>query len=255
MLRLRVTAGPGGPTEVPITGDRFVIGRDLGAGLSITDDEASSEHATLSPLPDGRVALEDLGSTNGTFVNGHRMTGPVSLSGGEEIRIGSTTMTLFDPDATIATTSAAAAASPVAAAPAVVATPSVPNLPGPAPASSGDRAGGPARVGAGLLSLFLAFGAAVMIIVAIEAADLNVCSDTAALEREQATTGAFIVECYDGSTTEKSMTVVLGWLSGIIAALGTVLAFLFTIRGRGGRPVVITAAAAVLLALIVIVFF
>ncbi len=255
MLRLQVTSGPSGPTEVEIIGDRFVIGRDLGAGLSIADDEASSEHAALSPLPDGRVALEDLGSTNGTFVNGHRLTGPVSLSGGEEIRIGSTTMRLFDADATVIGAPAAVAAPPVAATPPAVATPSVPNLPKPAAASSGDRAGGPARVGAGLLALLLAFGAAVMIIVAIEASDLNVCSDTAALEREQAATGAFIVECYDGSTTEKTLTVILGGLSGIFAAVGTVLAFLFTIRGRGGRPLVITAAAAVLLALIVIVFF
>ena len=57
----------------------------------IQDPEVSRTHAYLEPLPDGRVALHDNGSSNGTWVNGQRVTSTV-LSGGEEIRFGNTVL-------------------------------------------------------------------------------------------------------------------------------------------------------------------
>ncbi len=68
-----------------------VVGRDVGCDLALPDEQISRRHAALEPRADGTVILTDLGSTNGTFVNGHRLAGPVLLSGGEELRLGDTT--------------------------------------------------------------------------------------------------------------------------------------------------------------------
>lgn len=100
MLTLRITAGPGEGRDVETGGERFVVGREAGADLVLAEDEeASREHAALSELPDGRLQLEDLGSRNGTFVDGERIAGPVTLSGGEEVRIGTTTFEVVAPRA------------------------------------------------------------------------------------------------------------------------------------------------------------
>ena len=70
---------------------RFVIGREETSDLVLADDpEASRQHAYLRALPDGRCEIGDLGSRNGTFVNGERLVEPRALSGGEEVRIGQT---------------------------------------------------------------------------------------------------------------------------------------------------------------------
>jgi hypothetical protein len=53
------------------------------------DEYASSEHARLEPRRDG-VWLEDIGSTNGTYLNGKRLTGPKRLSAGDVVRVGET---------------------------------------------------------------------------------------------------------------------------------------------------------------------
>ncbi len=73
-----------------VTGERFVLGRIDSGDLEIEDKEISREHAALRELPDGRLSIEDLGSRNGTFVNGERIAGPVTLWGAEEIRVGAT---------------------------------------------------------------------------------------------------------------------------------------------------------------------
>ena len=80
-----------GPRElmgvsVPVTGP-VVIGRSPGADIVIGDDFVSGRHARLSPSGDGAV-LEDLGSTNGTGLNGQPVTGARSLRPGDAIDIG-----------------------------------------------------------------------------------------------------------------------------------------------------------------------
>jgi pSer/pThr/pTyr-binding forkhead associated (FHA) protein len=80
-----------GPRElqgvrVPVTGP-VVIGRSPGADIVIGDDFVSGRHARLAPSGDGAV-LEDLGSTNGTVLNGSRVTSPQSLRPGDTIDIG-----------------------------------------------------------------------------------------------------------------------------------------------------------------------
>jgi pSer/pThr/pTyr-binding forkhead associated (FHA) protein len=66
------------------------IGRGANNDISIPDDEfASSRHARFEPRRDG-VYVEDVGSTNGTFVNGIRLTGDRRLASGDVVRIGET---------------------------------------------------------------------------------------------------------------------------------------------------------------------
>ncbi len=83
------------------TGERFVIGRDPASDLVVNDERASRQHAFLRVYADGRAELHDMGSANGTFVNGHRLTGPVLLQGGETLQIGETMLrtSLTEPSA------------------------------------------------------------------------------------------------------------------------------------------------------------
>lgn len=64
------------------------IGRE-GSDINIADPEVSRRHATIRS-EGGAVAIEDLGSTNGTFVNGERITGTRVLAEGDEVRFGNT---------------------------------------------------------------------------------------------------------------------------------------------------------------------
>ena len=68
----------------------LTIGRDDGNHVPLNgDDFASARHARIEPRRDG-VWVEDLGSTNGTFVNGLRLSRPRRLAPGDVIRVGST---------------------------------------------------------------------------------------------------------------------------------------------------------------------
>jgi len=65
------------------------IGREGEVGLGI-DRFISRRHARLEPQPHGGVVLEDLNSTNGTFVNEERVHGRVELRNGHVFRVGKT---------------------------------------------------------------------------------------------------------------------------------------------------------------------
>jgi predicted component of type VI protein secretion system len=88
-----------------------VIGRE-GAEIVLADPEISRRHARLK-LVEGAPAIEDLGSTNGTLVNGERITGVRVLIAGDMVQLGGTTWRVGEP--TGATQVAAAAAPPAAA--------------------------------------------------------------------------------------------------------------------------------------------
>src|SRR5204863_5245581 len=100
---LGIRKGPGAGETVDMPEGRFVLGRDPSADLSLDDSEASRQHAAISVTPDGRVTIEDLGSLNGTYVNGQKITGPTELTGGEQIRVGVTELDATVPPA-VATT-------------------------------------------------------------------------------------------------------------------------------------------------------
>jgi putative serine protease PepD len=106
-MQLTIKSGPDAGKTVEVQGNEFTIGRDAGCDLTLADGKASRRHAALRVLPDGRATLYDLGSSNGTFVNGQRVQSML-LTGGEQIQIGDTVLS-----------PAAAPAAPAAAGPAV----------------------------------------------------------------------------------------------------------------------------------------
>jgi len=87
-LALRVTKGPREVTGVtlPLDGP-LLIGRSPDADLVIADDFVSSTHARIMPVEDGLI-LEDLGSTNGTLVNGQPATRHLQIAAGDVIELG-----------------------------------------------------------------------------------------------------------------------------------------------------------------------
>jgi pSer/pThr/pTyr-binding forkhead associated (FHA) protein len=93
---LVVTAGAALGRKLSV-GDELIIGREAsGLGRLSDDRELSRRHARVARDPNGRVTIEDLGSANGTFVNGERLHGRRVLSAGDTVRIGSTTLRLAD---------------------------------------------------------------------------------------------------------------------------------------------------------------
>jgi S1-C subfamily serine protease len=87
---LRVVSGADAGRTVEISaehGSSFVLGRVRGCDLVIRDEGASRHHAELRIEPAGGLRVRDLGSANGTFVDGRRIE-EAMLSGGEELRIG-----------------------------------------------------------------------------------------------------------------------------------------------------------------------
>jgi hypothetical protein len=75
---------PGSAHEI---GEGLVIGRAKGVAIRLSDPLVSGRHARVAPEGDG-VSLEDLGSTNGTFVNGAQLSAPALLRNGDRIRLG-----------------------------------------------------------------------------------------------------------------------------------------------------------------------
>ncbi|MEL7591229.1 MAG: FHA domain-containing protein [Anaerolineaceae bacterium] len=104
--RLIIQTGISTGTEFPLEKAELLIGRDLSNDIVISDPEVSRRHARLV-LTGNTYAIEDLGSTNGTFLRGRRLTSPVVLTPGEVITFGENMQLKFDfamvdPDATVA---------------------------------------------------------------------------------------------------------------------------------------------------------
>ena len=77
--------------EVPLLEGENIIGRDPDAALWIDHPSVSRRHARVV-VSNGKIRLEDLGSKNGTFLNGKRIVRPRPLSDADEIEIGPLTM-------------------------------------------------------------------------------------------------------------------------------------------------------------------
>jgi hypothetical protein len=89
-----VVAGSLRGTTVPLQDSGLLIGRNPECTLVLTDDFASGRHLRIVPGPDGEWYAEDLGSTNGTFVDNRRITEPTRLGPGTQIRVGQTVLEL-----------------------------------------------------------------------------------------------------------------------------------------------------------------
>ena len=90
---LVVTGGALTGTSLPLREAGTIIGRNPECALVLEDDFASGRHARIFHR-DGAWFVEDLGSTNGTFVGTERLTGPVRVEAGSTLRIGKTVIEL-----------------------------------------------------------------------------------------------------------------------------------------------------------------
>ena len=90
---LMITQGSQAGQSAELADGVILIGRGAEAQLSLDDDYVSTRHARVVSGENG-VYLEDLGSTNGSYVNGQRITAPTTVSLSDTIRIGRTTMKL-----------------------------------------------------------------------------------------------------------------------------------------------------------------
>jgi DNA-binding winged helix-turn-helix (wHTH) protein len=91
-----------GDGRIPLRGGEQVVGRDTSADILLDSLSVSRHHARVS-VAGARVTVEDLGSKNGTWVRGERLTQTTPIEDGDEIRFGSITVTfrsLLAPNAT-----------------------------------------------------------------------------------------------------------------------------------------------------------
>ncbi len=135
-FQLVMRSGPTPGATYPLEGDQLTIGRDSSNGVAINDAEISRKHARLT-FQGGKYVIEDLGSTNGTFINGQRLAGPFVLKSGDVVSFGEQIVLMYDvmsgdPGATMASPRRTSAR---------VSTPSAP--PPPTSAYSGQVASGP----------------------------------------------------------------------------------------------------------------
>jgi predicted component of type VI protein secretion system len=158
MHRLHCTDGPVAGQRVEVT-SALVVGRQA-ADLVVDDPQVSRRHAALRPAG-GDLEVEDLGSLNGTWVNGSRINRPTRLAPGDRLRVGDTTFEVEGPPVP------AAAAAPAVPAPATEAA----RAPVPAPAAPFDPPPQrPRRQGIAsrrLTPTLLSFGAVVATAVAL----------------------------------------------------------------------------------------
>jgi len=95
---LVIKQGPQIGIIFPVTANRVVMGREEGNQIVIHDAEVSRRHCELT-WNGAAYILQDVGSTNGVFVNGVQLTAPISLRSGDTIGVGQTVMVLeFDID-------------------------------------------------------------------------------------------------------------------------------------------------------------
>ncbi|MEU0179623.1 FHA domain-containing protein [Streptomyces sp. NPDC006207] len=92
--KLVVSEGSLAGTTVALQGQTITLGRAHDSTIVLDDDYASSRHARIYPDRDGNWIVEDLGSTNGTFMDRNRLTTPTPIPLGAPIRIGKTVIEL-----------------------------------------------------------------------------------------------------------------------------------------------------------------
>ncbi len=155
-------SGPTPGATYSLEGDQLVIGRDSSSSIAINDAEVSRKHARLN-FQGGKYVIEDLGSTNGTFVNGQRVSAAVVLKSGDVVSLGEQIVLLYealssDPGATMISHKApartAVAAHPVSA-------------PAPAPAAAPQQFATPAAPAARANNMPLFIGLGVLALVCL----------------------------------------------------------------------------------------
>ncbi len=80
--------GPDIGRRIPLVNDQYIVGRDSEAAFVVSRSSVSRQHARLFTDTDGAWWVEDLKSTNGTFVNEMRLTSPQQLTDSDQVRFG-----------------------------------------------------------------------------------------------------------------------------------------------------------------------
>lgn len=114
--QLVMKQGPAPGKTFELTKNEIHIGRDINNEIVINDAEISRRHCRFS-LQGDTYLFEDLGSTNGSFINEQRLSAPHTLRAGENIRLGDNVILVYeiagvDSDATVASAGAPAAPPP-----------------------------------------------------------------------------------------------------------------------------------------------
>lgn len=94
-FRLVMRSGPSVGKVYPLDKNEVFLGRDLNNDIVINDPEISRRHSRLF-LQGNSYVLEDMGSTNGTFVNGQRLMGPHVLRPGDVVTFGERLSLVFE---------------------------------------------------------------------------------------------------------------------------------------------------------------
>jgi hypothetical protein len=93
---LTVVSGPMQGTSFRLRSETCLIGRDNGVDILVEDFRVSRRHAVIE-RSGGRLTLADVGSTNGTWLNGERLTGVAELRDGDRVRLGSVECRFYEP--------------------------------------------------------------------------------------------------------------------------------------------------------------
>ncbi len=88
---LIIRQGPQAGMSFPLAGNQIIIGREEGLDITLQDPESSRRHARII-WQAGQYIIDDMGSTNGTFVNGVQITAPQILNPGDSIGVGQTAL-------------------------------------------------------------------------------------------------------------------------------------------------------------------
>ncbi|WP_182353825.1 FHA domain-containing protein FhaB/FipA [Flaviflexus huanghaiensis] len=91
--KIVVSAGPLAGTTVPLGSSSIIVGRSPDSALVLDDSYSSARHARFFHS-EGQWYVEDLQSTNGTFVHGARIEQPTLVKPGDAVTVGQTTMTM-----------------------------------------------------------------------------------------------------------------------------------------------------------------
>ncbi|GAB4578449.1 MAG: hypothetical protein Fur0022_11840 [Anaerolineales bacterium] len=94
-FQLVMRAGPSIGKVFPISKGEMHIGRDISNDIVINDAEVSRKHVRVV-IQAGEVIIEDLGSTNGSFVNEQRISGPYTLVAGDTLQLGEHVVLVFE---------------------------------------------------------------------------------------------------------------------------------------------------------------
>jgi hypothetical protein len=91
--KIVISQGNQAGTSASLDAGVVMIGRGADCQLILDDDYVSTRHARVAAVEEGHY-VEDLGSTNGTYVNGQRITAPTMITLADTVRIGKTIMKL-----------------------------------------------------------------------------------------------------------------------------------------------------------------